>query len=75
MADKVTVLEEYQRGQGGDDARFLVCPVCETYDFTIVVRFASGRPFVATLVCFSDQCAGNTQIDIVDGFLEGTAQE
>lgn len=67
---KVISLEAAQRARGGDDARFLACPACGGEDWAVVCRFASGRPFIAGLVCAA--CEPEAQsggLGVVNGFL------
>ncbi len=69
MADIVKI-EQFQREHGKDDARFLECPECHSVDFSVIVRFANGKPFIAGLVC--GICAEEeiSSIGVINGFLE-----
>jgi hypothetical protein len=68
--EKVVALEQRARDRGGDDARFVSCSDCGSDDFSVVVRFANGRPFVAALVCTSEACAESPGILVENGFLQ-----
>lgn len=66
----VTSLDDFKRSKGMDDAAFVECPECGAGEFTVVVRFADGRPFIAHLVCVSQKCNGDRETMVVGGFLE-----
>jgi hypothetical protein len=65
MAD-VVAIETFRRERGGDDARFLGCPCGTEFGFGVVVRFASGKAFVAALLCLGCE----TESSVANGFVE-----
>lgn len=68
MTADIIPLEQFERARGSDDARFLGCPDCGGEDWAVVCRFASGNPFVASLICTA--CHPVKEIGVLNGFLE-----
>jgi|FreactTroBogLake_1042271.scaffolds.fasta_scaffold02413_7 hypothetical protein len=64
----VIQLEKFKRDHGGDDSRFLVCPKCDGDDFGVICMFASGVPFVASLLCVN--CEPPSEIGVLNGVLQ-----
>ncbi len=63
----IVSLEKFKRDRGGDDARFLECPSCGASEFAVICRFASGAPFISTILCV--KCDPPVATDVVNGML------
>lgn len=51
---------------------FLLCPVCKDEDaplYPIVQREKSGKTHIIHLMCASDECKGDTIIDVMHGIV------
>lgn len=75
MSDKIKdfLTEKAKRQSINGELQFVLCPECqaEIPHFAPVVGFGQdGKPFIAALVCLSDECNGDTDIAVVNGYLE-----
>lgn len=73
MSDNILDLQDkLNKKKLEDGAIFIYCNVCgdESAGFAVQGRFNhSGAYYIETIVCLSDQCAGETYIDITGGFI------
>lgn len=48
---------------------FLCCPQCGGDNWSVVCANNAGKPFVAYLVCISQECKGEFELEIMKGYL------
>jgi hypothetical protein len=67
MTDNIISISDVMASK--PDALFLGCAACQCSEFLVVTLPGKDGRFIASLVCVSEQCNGQTEIPIANGFL------